>query len=133
MLIKILDDPAVKNSIAISLGAIVGSLSRYFLTLWFTQRFGVNFPYGTFFINLTGTLGIGFCSGLFLHHVSLPPQLGLFIFVGFLGSYTTFSTFALDTVQLVKNGQEYTALLYWGGSGILGLMGVQLGTWLTRS
>ncbi|XGB39873.1 MAG: CrcB family protein [Cyanobacteria bacterium LVE1205-1] len=60
------------------------------------------------------------------------PQLGLFIFVGFLGSYTTFSTFALDTVQLVKNGQEYTALLYWGGSGILGLMGVQLGTWLTR-
>ncbi|XGB39874.1 MAG: CrcB family protein [Cyanobacteria bacterium LVE1205-1] len=83
MLIKILDDPVVKNSIAISLGAIVGSLSRYFLTLWFTQRFGVTFPYGTFFINLTGTLGIGFCSGLFLHHVSLPPNWDYSFLLGF--------------------------------------------------
>jgi CrcB protein len=50
---EVLQQPAVRNPIAVSLGAIAGALSRYYLSLWFAQRFGTNFPYGTFFINIT--------------------------------------------------------------------------------
>lgn len=127
-----LQQPAWRSPIAISLGAIAGALSRYYLTLWFAQRFGT-LLYGTFVINLTGCLGMGVFVTLVLERwVSLPSEVRLLVTVGFLGSYTTFSTYALDTVNLIKGGSSSLALLYWSSSALLGLISLELGCVLAR-
>lgn len=130
---ELLRQPAVRNAIAISFGAIAGALSRYYLSLWFAQRFGVGFPYGTFFINLTGCFAMGFFVTLALERVAtIPPEVRLLVAVGFLGSYTTFSTYGLDTITLLRNRTFLEAGFYWAGSGIVGIICVQLGIILAR-
>ena len=126
-------DPNLRGPIAISLGAIAGAISRYYLTLWFAQRFGTNFPYGTFFINLTGCLAIGFFATLALEKLAtIPLEVRLLIQTGFLGAFTTFSTYGLETINLLREGSFLTAGLYWLGSAVLGIISVQLGIILAR-
>ena len=123
--------PEISYPIAISLGAIAGALSRYYLTLWFAQRFGT-IPVGTFFINLSGCFVMGFFATLALERVNLiSPEMRLLVAVGFLGSYTTFSTYGLDTVLLLRQ-QFAVAGFYWLGSAVLGIICVQLGVMLSR-
>jgi len=124
-------DPAIRSPLAISLGAIAGALSRYYLTQWFIHQFGSNFPYGTFFINLTGCLGMGFFITLAIEK-SLPSDLRLLVATGFLGAYTTFSTYGLDAITLLNSGRFNLAGLYWGGSAALGILCVQLGVMLAN-
>lgn len=129
----IANDPAIRNPIAISLGAITGALSRYYLTLWFVQRFGTGFPYGTFFINLSGCFAMGFFMTLALERViPVTPEVRLLVATGFLGSYTTFSTYGLDTITLLSNHRLIPAVLYWAGSTLMGIFSVQLGVVLAR-
>ncbi|MBD1862922.1 fluoride efflux transporter CrcB [Trichocoleus sp. FACHB-46] len=129
----VFQDPALRTPIAISLGAIAGALSRYYLTVWFTQRFGTSFPYGTFVINLTGCLGMGFFSTLVLERiVAISSELRLLVATGFLGAYTTFSTYGLETVSLLRNQNLWYAGLYGVGSAVLGVVSIQLGTILAR-
>jgi fluoride exporter len=118
-------DPAIRSPIAISLGAIAGALSRYYISSWFIQQFG-NLPYGIFFINLSGCFGIGFFMTLAIEK-SLSPDLRLLVMTGFLGAYTTFSTYGLDSINLLNSGKITLAGLYWGGSAVLGVLCVQLG------
>jgi len=128
-----LQDPTFRNPIAISLGAIAGALSRYYLTLWFAQRFGTAFPYSTFFINLTGCFGMGFFLTVALERVAaIPPEVRLMVTTGFLGAYTTFSTYGLESVTLLRNRNFPAASFYWAGSAILGIISVQLGVLLAR-
>lgn len=135
-----ISDPNLRIPIAISLGAIAGALSRYYLTLWFAKTFGISFPYGTLFINLTGCLGMGFFVTLALERVvAISPEVRLMVTTGFLGAYTTFSTYGLESVMLLRDawgGQSHRGFtlagLYWGGSAILGLISVQLGVILAR-
>jgi fluoride exporter len=123
----------IRNCIAISLGAITGALSRYYLTLWFSDRFGVSFPYGTFFINISGCFAIGFFATSALNNMTIiSPEVRLLVATGFLGAYTTFSTYALDTVGLLRNSTMLTATLYWAGSAMLGIISVQLGVIVAR-
>lgn len=128
-----LEDPAIRNPIAISLGAIAGALSRYYITLWFTKTFGTGFPYGTFFINLTGCCAMGFFATLVLEKfVNIPPEIRLMVTTGFLGAYTTFSTYGLDTVTLIRTRHLQITTFYWVGSAVLGIISVQLGITLAR-
>ncbi len=128
-----LQKPEIRHLFAISLGAIAGALSRYYLTLWFAQRFGSNFPYGTFFINLTGCFVMGFFTTLALERVGMISQeVRLLVAVGFLGSYTTFSTYGLDSVLLLGSRRFAAAGFYWLGSAMLGIVSVQLGVMLAR-
>ncbi|HAX74855.1 MAG TPA: fluoride efflux transporter CrcB [Cyanobacteria bacterium UBA11372] len=128
-----LQDPAIRHPIAISLGAIAGALSRYYLTVWFVQRFGTGFPYGTFFINLTGCFGMGFFTTLALDRVGvISPEVRLLVATGFLGAYTTFSTYGIETLYLLRDRAFLIASLYWAGSAILGVISVQLGVILAR-
>jgi CrcB protein len=115
----------------ISLGAILGALSRYFLTLYFTQRLNRNFPYGTFFINITGAFGMGF-SATILQKMSAEQWLNAFINIGFLGAYTTFSTYALDCSNLWKLGNYKRALLYGLASPAIGFLAVEMGIALAQ-
>lgn len=128
-----LQDPSLRNPVAVSLGAVAGALSRYYLTLWLAQRFGTSFPYGTFFINLSGCFAMGFFTTLALDKVAIISlELRLLVATGFLGAYTTFSTYGLDTITLLRNGSLLTAILYWSASAILGIISLELGVFLAR-
>lgn len=128
-----LQDPNLRYPLAISLGAIAGALSRYYLTLWFADRFGINFPYGTFFINISGCLAMGFFITLAVEKVAIIPlEIRLIVTTGFLGAYTTFSTYGLDTINLLRSRTFLLAVSYWAGSAILGIIGVQLGVVLAK-
>lgn len=123
----------IRIPIVISLGAIAGALSRYYLTLWFAERFGISFPYGTFFINLSGCFAMGLFATLAVEKVAIiSPEVRLLVATGFLGAYTTFSTYGLDTIALLRGGNLLTATSYWGGSAILGIICVQLGVVFAR-
>lgn len=118
----------IRGAIAISLGAIGGALSRYYLTIWFSQRFGTAFPYGTFFINVSGCFVMGFFATFVLVRTEIvSPELRLLIGTGFLGAYTTFSTYGLETWMLLRSGNFLPTFVYWGGSALLGVVGVWLG------
>ena len=128
-----LEDPNLRNPIAISLGAIAGALSRYYLTLWFAQRFGTNFPYGIFWINLTGCLAMGFFAAVASERIpSISLEVRLLVATGFLGAYTTFSTYGLDTMNLLRERNYLAASFYWAGSAILGIVSIYLGVILAR-
>jgi fluoride exporter len=125
--------PHLRAAIAISLGAISGALSRYYLGLWFAQRFGSAFPYGTLFINLSGCLLMGVFTVIVLERVpNLAPDVRLLVSVGYLGAYTTFSTYILETSNLLQTGHSLVALLYWIGSSIVGLICLEVGKFLAR-
>jgi CrcB protein len=87
----------------IALGAIPGALSRYYLTFLCAQRLGGNFPFSTLLINLSGAFEMGF-SATVLQKMSTEQWLNGFVTIGFLGAYTTFSTYALDFSNLLKPG-----------------------------
>lgn len=128
-----LQDPNFRVPIAISLGAVAGALSRYYITLWFGSRFGTAFPYGTFFINITGCLAMGFFITLACERMpTIPSEVRLMVATGFLGAYTTFSTYGLETNVLWRDRSYSIAAVYWGGSAILGVIAVQLGIFLAR-
>jgi CrcB protein len=124
--------PMVRVPLAISLGAVGGALCRYYFTLGFNHSLGTAFPFGTFFINLSGAFVMGFFVTLALERTLISPDLRLAITVGFLGSYTTFSSYELDTKKLLTTGTSGIALLYWLGSAILGVLCLELGTYLAR-
>ncbi len=118
---------AISIPIAVSLGAIPGALCRYFLAILLSQRLGSRFPYGTFVINLSGALLMGFCVTLAAHQVIASPDVQSLIMTGFLGSYTTFSTYALDSSMLWRSGRRGQALFYWAGSVVLGGVCLKVG------
>ena len=113
--------------LAIAIGAIPGATSRYYLTEFCKRAIGTNFPYGTLIINFTGCFLMGFFFTLFKGIKGCPPELDLLVRTGFLGSYTTFSTYGYDTLTLWKKGQQRASLFYWAGSAVLAVIGIVLG------
>ena len=90
------------------------------------------YPYATFLINITGSLLIGFLAELFDARSTASPELRAMLLVGVLGGYTTFSSFSLETLNLIRDNQVGAAFLYSAGSVILGLMACWLGVHLAR-
>ncbi|BAY15119.1 CrcB protein [Anabaenopsis circularis NIES-21] len=121
----------IEVPLLISVGAIPGALSRYYLTILFGRWFGIAFPYGTLFINVTGAFLMGFFATL-VSKLAIPSNLSLLIAVGFLGSYTTFSTYALDTSNLLRTRNYKATLLYWVSTPILGFMSIEMGIFLAN-
>ncbi|MFM7363546.1 MAG: fluoride efflux transporter CrcB [Cuspidothrix sp.] len=133
LIVNMSQNPTPRVPLAISLGAIAGALTRYYLTIWFINSFGFRFPYGTFFINITGCLAMGFFATLAIQKTAIiTPEIKLIFATGFLGAYTTFSTFGLDTVALLQGGHWSAAAGYFFGSTILGIISVQLGIIIAR-
>lgn len=118
--------------IAITMGAIPGAMSRYYLTEFCKKAIGKNFPYGTLLINFTGCLLMGFFFTLFKEIPGFPPNLDLMVRTGFLGSYTTFSTYGFDTFALWENGKKGATIFYWIGSATLAIIGILLGRYFAN-
>jgi|DewCreStandDraft_5_1066085.scaffolds.fasta_scaffold01517_2 CrcB protein len=119
--------------LAVSLGALLGAPARYLVSGWAVQRWGGAFPFGTLLINVTGSLLLGFYLTLVTERFSGRPSTRLFVTTGFLGAYTTFSTFSLETVHLVARGDFIGACTYTLGSVTLTLAAVVAGMLAARA
>lgn len=122
----------ITNACAITSGAVLGALSRFYLTEWSKIKFGTKFPYATFVINLTGCLAMGFFFTISTEVTGYPTELDLLIRTGFLGSYTTFSTYGFDTLTLWRTKQTGVTIFYWAGSAVLGLVAVIVGVAIAK-
>jgi len=118
--------------VAISIGAVLGANARYLLGGWLSGLLGSSFPYATFVINVTGSLVIGLVLGLAADRIT-PWWWRPGVAIGFLGSYTTFSTFSYETVNLIQEGSYVPALANIGGSVAAGLIGVVVGLAIARA
>jgi CrcB protein len=111
-------------------GAGLGGLGRYVLGTWIMAKSGGRFPLGTFFINVSGAFLIGFLMTLFTERFSPHPNWRLFLVVGVLGGYTTFSSFEWEAYSAMRGGERWMGLLYVTGSVVLGYAAVWLGSLL---
>jgi CrcB protein len=109
-----------------------GAVSRYLLSGAVQRLAGSGFPLGTFAANMAGCFFFGLLWGLFEHRLPLGGQARIIILTGFMGSFTTFSTFAFETASLLQHGQGWLALLNAGGQLAAGLALVVLGMGLGR-
>lgn len=105
----------------VGLGGGLGSIARYVSQRAVAMYLPVSFPYGTFFINILGSFLIGIIFGISEKSNILSPEIRLFLTVGFCGGFTTFSTFSLDSLWLIRDAQYLNFGLYATLSVILGL------------
>ena len=108
------------NIIAVGLGGFIGAVLRYLIGLIPVNE-ATAFPIKTFLINIIGCIAIGIITVAASKNHTLNPHLVLFLKVGVCGGFTTFSTFALETATLIKNGNAGIALLYMLGSALVGV------------
>ncbi len=120
-------DPNLRLPIAISLGAIVGALSRYYLVLSISNWWGDSFPWGILIVNISGCWLMGLIYGLATNRaIPISSELYAMLTTGGLGAYTTFSTYGLDIIKLLEQ-KWILGISYAVGSSVLGIIGVRLG------
>jgi len=116
-----------KIIILVGIGGMLGSIARYLTSTYFTKLFPSAFPYGTFAVNIFGCLVIGIIYGLTERYNWFTSDWRLFLATGFCGGYTTFSSFAIENVQLLQQANYFTFALYSISSFTLGLIAVYIG------
>jgi CrcB protein len=112
----------------IALGGALGSLGRYLLSTWIYSKSDAVFPWGTYIVNILGCFVLGMIYVWGAEKMVIGPNMRTFLTVGFLGAFTTFSTFSLETLNIIKGGEIKIALLNIAGSVVVGLLAVWLGT-----
>src|SRR6266436_3526830 len=112
-------------------GAGLGGLARYVAGTWIMTKYGGRFPLGTFLVNISGCFLIGVLMTLLTERLQPHPNWRLFLVVGVLGGYTTFSSFEYEIYQSVRDGARWMGMLYVTGSVLIGYLGVWLGALLT--
>ena len=118
---------------AIFLGGGLGALARFFVSSFVNERAASHFPYGTLTVNIVGSFLMGFLAMWLVEKLGLNPLLRLAIFVGFLGAFTTFSTFSMETLNLFEEGLALRALLNMFVNVSLSVLAVWLGVLLGRA
>lgn len=114
----------------IAAGGALGAICRWSMNTGISSLMKGPYPLGTLSVNVLGSFLMGLLVAYFLKNASLSNEFKMFLTVGFLGSFTTFSTFSMDAVNLFHNDDPYGALTYIFGSVILSIGAVMLGTFL---
>jgi CrcB protein len=123
----------MRQVLLVGAGGFIGAVLRYALGGWVHDMLNnASFPYGTLVVNAVGCLLIGFLSGLAESRAVIGPEARLFIFIGILGGFTTFSSFAYETFSLARDTQNLAAIVNVFAQVILGLIGVWFGNLLAR-
>jgi fluoride exporter len=117
----------VLKYLMVGIGGFLGSVLRFWLGSFIGGRLGVRFPYGTFVINVTGSFLIGMVLTVLVAKAHWSPNWRYLIPIGFIGGYTTFSTFEYETLRLFQDGQMLTAMLNITLSVVVGFAGVWVG------
>ena len=123
----------ISNYFIIGLGGFLGAVARYIVALWIGQKWGRIFPLGTFVVNISGCFLVSLLMSLLTEKYMASPQLRLFLVIGFLGAYTTFSTFEYETGNLVKDGEWSIALANIILSVTAGFVALKLGELMAKS
>lgn len=118
----------LRTLLMIGMGGFLGSISRYLLGLGLHRIFDTIFPIGTMTVNIVGSFIIGVVYSLAERDNLINPEMRMFLAVGFCGGFTTFSSFAFDKLNLLKDSGFLYLSLYLGGSVFLGLLAVYIGT-----
>ncbi len=116
----------------IGLGGFFGANARFITQQWAAARWGSGFPYGTMLANVSGSFIIAFFLTLASGRLPISPEARLFVAVGFLGGFTTFSSFSFETFTLLQQQGWQAAAINFFGNTILGLLGVFLGIYLAQ-
>jgi CrcB protein len=118
----------------VGLGGFLGANARYLLGGWVASRFGAAFPYGTYVINVTGSFILGFFLAFAQDRAWVAPSVRLMFAVGFVGAYTTFSTFEYESIRLFQDGELLLGATYMLGSvmtgGVAAIAGIAFGSWI---
>lgn len=117
----------------VGIGGFAGAIARFWLGAYVADRMGTRFPYGTFLINISGSFLIGLFLTLMAEKAHWSPQWRYLIPVGFIGAYTTFSTFEYETLRSVQDGQVLMAFLNVTLSVVIGFIAVLGGVWAGRA
>ena len=120
------------NYVLVFIGGGLGASLRHAINVGCARACGINFPYGTFVINITGSLVMGIIAGYLALKGEASQPWRLFVMTGILGGYTTFSAFSLDAVTLYQRGEMGLALFYVLGSVVLSIAGLLAGLALVR-
>ncbi|WP_026988656.1 fluoride efflux transporter CrcB [Fodinicurvata fenggangensis] len=118
--------------LAVAAGGAIGAVARYLLSAQIMRVTGFGFPFGTLSVNVLGGVLMGLLVSLFALHWNAGQELRLFLTVGLLGGFTTFSTFSMETILLFERGQWMAAGLYVLASVSLALAGFAAGQALVR-
>jgi CrcB protein len=119
------------NVLLVAIGAAIGGVARYLIGGWLASLLGPDFPWGTVFVNVTGSFVIGVVL-ILVQGGALPAGARPFVAVGILGGYTTFSTYSYETLELITDGNYGVAVINVFVQLVLGLIGVYLGVVLGR-
>jgi CrcB protein len=120
------------NLLLVAVGGALGSVARYLLSTVVLRATGSLFPLGTFVVNAVGCLVFGAIAGAASQRVEIAPEWRLFLLVGVLGGFTTFSSYAFESYALLRDGQFLAASINIVGQVVCGLAGVWVGFALTR-
>ncbi len=119
--------------LAIAIGGILGCWARYAMTDLVQTIYGRDFPYATLAINVLGSFLMGFLFIETIERLTISPYLRIGILTGFLGGFTTFSTFAMETLLLAEQGEQVKSVLYVALSLVLGLVAAFGGAYIARN
>jgi CrcB protein len=119
--------------LVVGAGGFIGAIARYIIGAWIGQKWGRSFPLGTFVINISGSFFIGLIMTLLTEKLMVNPQWRLLLVIGFLGAYTTFSTFEYETGSLLKDGEWMIAAMNAVLSVFLGFAALKIGELIAKS
>jgi len=120
------------NWIAVAIGGALGAMARYGVSTLVFDASSQRFPYATLSVNVLGSFLMGILFVVIAEKGLLPTEMRSILMVGFLGAFTTFSTFSLDALGLWQNGHLLLALVYALGTVVLCLAAISVAVWLTR-
>ena len=123
---------SLQKYLLIAVGGALGSIARYWVSSTIASRVGIRFPYGTLIVNITACVIIGFTLTYLGRRADLNPAWRFLIPIGFIGAYSTFSTYEWETLSSLRSGAFLLAGLYAGGSFVLGLAAVWGGSRLAE-
>jgi len=117
----------------VGVAGLAGTLARYWLSGWADERWGMTFPIGTLIVNLVGCLAMGFLFHATAERFLVDPIIRTAILVGFLGGFTTFSSFGIQTFTLLRDGEVFLATLNIVVSNVVGIAFVWAGYAISKS